>query len=684
MTEERKTLIAKLGLEHANQAQLNAILYEKEGPLLVLAGPGSGKTFVLTQRIRYLTEIKDVPPEKLLVLTFTRDAASSMKERYFAQPSVKHENVSQTVKQNNVSRSVNFGTFHSIFYHVLKQSTNLQDRNMMTDTDKKRILLPGLKKACPEMHYVEQNNILPELIGAISYYKNSGKLEGAINKLNQAIKDQFENLFRFYEGERMRIGKIDFDDMLTDCQRLLSERTELRKAWQDRFDHILIDEFQDINPAQYEVIKLLTKEPYNLFGVGDDDQSIYGFRGADPGCMKRFEMDFHARKVILNVNYRSKSEIVQASQNLISHNHNRFEKKIMSYEEDYDLIKNSLEKSLFPKGRIYALFGKDKLKIPGIDLRDFLNKDEETQYVISKCKEFIRLESDEHMAILFRTNRLMQRIAMRLAQEKIGFAMREKLTDPIDSEAGRDVLGYLCLAKKKATNTELIRVINKPSRYISRESLTQCLESGRANGAELSDLIGQMVSFYQGRDTRMVERMQKLRLQLSALEKLSPYTAVQYIRRMIGYEAYLNEAYRSFPEKKDECIDQLEWLSEEAKAWSDLDEFINYLEGDNKRKEHQGISNPVATDKTPQKITLLTIHAAKGLEFDRVMIPNCNERIFPHGSLLPTEVLEEERRIFYVGLTRAKTSLELTYVSGRRDHPEEPSRFLQEMTGVKL
>ena len=127
----------------------------------------------------------------------------------------------------------------------------------------------------------------------------------------------------------------------------------------------------------------------------------------------------------------------------------------------------------------------------------------------------------------------------------------------------------------------------------------------------------------------------------------------------------------------------MEWLSEEAKAWTDLDEFINYLEGDNKRKEHQGISNPVATDKVPQKITLLTIHAAKGLEFDRVMIPNCNERIFPHGSLLPTEVLEEERRIFYVGLTRAKTSLELTYVSGRRDHPEEPSRFLQEMTGVK-
>ncbi|MCR4598088.1 MAG: ATP-dependent helicase [Acetatifactor sp.] len=683
MTEERKTLIAKLGLEHANQAQLNAILYENEGPLLVLAGPGSGKTFVLTQRIRYLTEIQKVQPEKILVLTFTRDAASSMKERYFAQPSVKHENVSQTVKQNNVSRSVNFGTFHSIFYHVLKQSTNLQDRNMMTDTDKKRILLPGLKKACPEMHYVEQNNVLPELIGAISYYKNSGRLEGAINKLNQAIKEQFGDLFQFYERERMRMGKIDFDDMLTDCHRLLSERTELRKAWQDRFDHILIDEFQDINPAQYEVIKLLTKEPYNLFGVGDDDQSIYGFRGADPGCMKRFEMDFHARKVVLNVNYRSKAEIVQASQNLISHNHNRFDKKIMSYEEDYGLQRSSLEKTLFPKGRIYALFGKDKLRIPGIDLRDFLNKDEETQYVISKCKEFIQLESDEHMAILFRTNRLMQRIAMRMAQEKIGFTMREKLTDPIDSEVGRDVLGYLCLAKKKATNTEFIRVINKPSRYISRESLTQCLESGRANGVEPSDLIGQMVNFYQGRDTRMVERMQKLRQQLSALEKLSPYTAVQYIRRMIGYEAYLNEAYRSFPEKKDECIDQLEWLSEEAKAWSDLDEFINYLEGDNKRKEHQGISNPVATDKTPQKITLLTIHAAKGLEFDRVMIPNCNERIFPHGSLLPTEVLEEERRIFYVGLTRAKTSLELTYVSGRRDHPEEPSRFLQEMTGVK-
>ena len=691
MLKDSQKIAEMLGITQANAAQLEAITFDGAGPLLVLAGPGSGKTFVITQRIRYLTEIKEIAPEKLLMLTFTRDAAASMKNRYLNQTSVKqfdvsHSvkqfNVSQDVKQSSVSQAVNFGTFHSIFYHVLKQSLSFQDRQLLTDADKKNILLPILRKLLPDFHEIQRNNLALESMSAISYYKNTGKKAEAMHRVPMELRERFDELYSAYEKERRGLGKVDYDDMLTDCRRLLEERPEVRSRWQNRFDSILIDEFQDMNPAQYEVIKLLSKEPHSIFAVGDDDQSIYGFRGADPTCMQTFAREFGAKQITLNVNYRSKQNIVDASLRVIMQNKNRFSKNLESFEKS---AKRSPGK-------------KDRCVIKTA----FRTKEDEQEYVVNLCREFldgtiinkeilfgfpknmVKEENGEmQMAILFRTNRLMQRMALRLKQEGIPFSIREKLMDPTQSETILDILAYLKLAIGEGGVKELARIINKPSRYVSREALSECREAGPEKGADCyggEELLDRLAAYYETKNPRVQERLKLFKTQIQMIRKLSPYTAVQFVRRMIGYDRWVQEQYEELPEKREECMELLEWLGAETKKYATLKEFCEALTAGKGAKERGSEENstnqsdPLSTHG--RRISLMTVHAAKGLEFDRVLMPNCNERVYPHGSMLDEATLEEERRVFYVGMTRAKSSLELTCVKGTREHPEDVSRFL--------
>ncbi|MBP5669210.1 MAG: ATP-dependent helicase, partial [Lachnospiraceae bacterium] len=294
----------KTELERLNPAQREAVTYVGPGPLLVLAGPGSGKTHVITRRVRYLTEVMGIAPEKILVLTFTKDAATSMKERYLKE--ISSEN-------SKKFKTVNFGTIHSIFYHLLQDSVDLPEEHLLMDMEKKKLLMPILESFLPNANFMEINNFSMDMMSSISFYKNTGNRKEAERRLHPYLQERFDDVFCTYEKRRKSLGKLDFDDMLADCKRLLSENKMLRKYWQSRYEHILIDEFQDVNPAQYDVIKLLAAPPYNLFGVGDDDQSIYGFRGADPGVMQVFAKAYHAKQVTLNVNYRCNEEIVKAS-----------------------------------------------------------------------------------------------------------------------------------------------------------------------------------------------------------------------------------------------------------------------------------------------------------------------------------------------------------------------------------
>lgn len=599
-----------------NEEQREAVMFEGTGPLLVLAGPGSGKTFVITKRIQFLLEKMAVSPEKILVLTFTRDAALSMQQRFLST--------------NQDSKTVNFGTFHSIFYHIVKSSTPITDRQILTETDKRKILLPIMGNLLPSLPGYRRNNLCSELLQAIGYYKNTKTMEQAIRFLPSELQNCFMELYQAYEKKRREEGRMDFDDMLEDCRRMLSENASLRAYWQERFSHILIDEFQDINPAQYEVIRLLSAPPYNLFAVGDDDQSIYGFRGSDPGCMMRFAKEYQAKQIRLQVNYRSTPQIIQHAQKVIAENHNRFPKSQRSWRET-----GAEEKVVIQK---------------------FLGSQEQNDFILQQCSD------GGDAAVLFRTNRLMQRFALEMRRRGIPYEMKEKTQNPYDHEVVQDVMAYLRLAAGEEDHALLCRILNRPSRFVSRE-----LMADRRNLSELKE-------FCQAKDGCICDRLAILEKQLHSLRKLSPFTGVAFVRKIIGYEKWIEEACGNDPSKKEDFFQILQWLSEEATQYRSLEDWLTF------QKENGKI---MAKTSGEGGVRLMTVHAAKGLEFDKVIMPDCNERVYPYGNLASESAVEEERRIFYVGMTRAKRKLILTYVAGSREVPRQPSRFLRNLIPLK-
>lgn len=617
-----------LDFSKLNEAQRKAVMYG-EGPLLVLAGPGSGKTFTITQRIFYLMEVKQIPPEEILVLTFTKDAAKSMQQRF--------------QEQSNRIYPVNFGTFHSVFYHILLHSKVIQSNKLLDNNCKRRIvrsvLMQFFEKKENQKKICEED--ITNILNAIGYYKNTASLEKAKTKLPQEWQEDFTHICEEYEKERHRQGGLDFDDMLSECRKLFLEKKEFCLYWQRRFPYILIDEFQDINPIQYEVIKLLAAKPYSIFAVGDDDQAIYGFRGSNPACLSQFAEEFHAEKILLNINYRSRAEIIESSLKVISENKERFPKKLLAAPKNENLSEETNAKTAFC-------------------VKSFLDRDKKYAYLLQQlsCKK-----ADEVCAVLFRTNSQMQTFAAGLTREGVPFSMKEKAGSIYEHFIVKDILAYLRLAAGENRRELWLQILNKPSRYLSREIL--------------------------GNETKQMKNnpeMELLRKQVTHLKSLSPYLAVQYISKVIGYERYLKELAglkRKADEKFLEWSELLAWLKEDAGKYTCLDAW---LEGQKRYRDREQESSGQEPNGQKLKrlqmsvqtapVQLMTVHAAKGLEFDKVYIPDCNESVFPHGTMLDIQDCEEERRIFYVAMTRAKKSLELLYLTGTRESPRLPSRFL--------
>ena len=288
----------KLGL-HLTKRQRRGVEVAMERNLsIITGGPGAGKTYTITQRILYLIHEKQIPPQKLLVITFTREAAVSMRQR-FLQISPQHT-------------TVNFGTFHSCFYQILLRSGRVSPGNILNEKQKKELIYPVLKKI--KAHNALSATDLPELaknlLTAIGYYKNTGDLQSSMDRLPEEWKNDYAQVYSGYEEASKRIRGLDFDDMLKECEELLQKDDALRIYWQNLFSYILIDEFQDINYRQYCIVRLLAQKHKNVFAVGDDDQAIYGFRGAKPACMKQFVQEFGAKQIILSTNYRSHQDIV--------------------------------------------------------------------------------------------------------------------------------------------------------------------------------------------------------------------------------------------------------------------------------------------------------------------------------------------------------------------------------------
>lgn len=620
-----------------NEAQRLAVTHG-EGPLLLLAGPGSGKTFTITQRILYLLE-QGVPPEQLLVITFTRDAAASMQQRF------------RRLTTSNLP--VNFGTFHSVFYHIVTESDQNGSNRLLNLSQKKKILLPILKEFsanAPEKNSLE---VLREdaasILSAMSFYKNTLQLEQAKEKAPGEWQAYFEQILERYERVRREQRALDFDDMVCECRKLLAENQVKRQYWQNRFTHILMDEFQDINPIQYETVKLLAKPPYNLFAVGDDDQAIYGFRGSQPECLKRFAEEFRARRLLLDINYRSCGEIIAASGRVIAENRNRFSKTIRSSPG---------------KASVDA-------REPAVILKGFETKESQYEYLIQRLKTLSEAkteggtdDSSSH-AVLFRTNALMQGVAVRLRRAGISYTMKERVQSIYDHFIIRDLMAYLTLAEGRWSREAFLRIMNRPSRYISRESLGGCSS------------LAELRKYYEtsGKHGTQTDALQLLERQLTYLKGLSPGLAVAYICKAMGYEQFLRESSKGHPENWSEWQELLDWVKADAGRFKSTEEWQAEQEAYTKALE-QG-AKTMGSLKKEGAVQLMTVHASKGLEFDRVFIPDCNERVFPHGRMPAQEVCEEERRIFYVAMTRAAKSLELLYLTGT-DHASSrlPSRFL--------
>lgn len=652
-----------LDLNDLNDAQRKAVTYG-EGPLLVLAGPGSGKTFTITKRILYLLD-QGIPPAQLLVITFTREAAMSMQRRF--------------QEMSGSFLPVNFGTFHSIFYHILQKSHVIKSHKLLTNSEKKKILLPILR----EYRKNAESGIGEDLgedavtiLSAVSYYKNTLQLEKASMKAPAEWQSVFSQLLERYEKAVHACGRMDFDDMLCRCRDLLAGNAALLSSWQKRFKYILVDEFQDINPVQYEVVKLLAGNHSSIFAVGDDDQAIYGFRGSEPECLRRFEKEYGASRILLDINYRSHPQIVKASLTVIAENRDRFPKAIRSFQEDGTRQHSNPANSF-----------SDTEPKEHVQLLPFTDHEEQYDYLVRRIQAFLQeheWQGRRECAVLFRTNSHMQGLAVRLKALGIPYVMGERMQSIYEHFIVKDIMAYLVLAKGQWDRETLLRIVNKPSRYISREAVGNCGHSLQA-----------LISYYESQESSAVnkksvlEKLHGFERQLKAINRLSPQLAVAYIQKAAGYGKYLQETAGN-AEKLAEWNDMMEWLKADAARFSGMEEWQAAQAAHTKDLEQEKNNGQVAinrtaaakvpetenTEKSDTEVRLMTVHGAKGLEFDTVIVADCNESVFPHGRLQIGAEIEEERRVFYVAMTRAKENLELLYLTGTKERPRLPSRFL--------
>ena len=625
-------------LRKMNKAQRDAVTWG-EGPLLLLAGPGSGKTFTIVNRILFLLE-QGVPPEKILVVTFTKEAAISMQCRFR--------------RMSNQFYPVNFGTFHSVFYHILQESGGFRQKSLIHNSQKKKflsyILKQLFKKNGASIQQTEDD--FSKILSAISYYKNTGDFENAEKKAPMLAQGRFREIFEEYCNVLEKESMLDFDDMLFACRELLTENRKAAEYWKSRFTHILIDEFQDINPVQYDILKELTCNPYNVFAVGDDDQSIYGFRGSKPELMRRFEEEFHAKRMLLDINYRCGRKIIDASLAVIGENRDRFVKELREA----------------PGKREKADSG-EKTGGGKVSFISFQDKEAENDYLKEKLNTWLKehQEDGEICAVLFRTNTCMQRMAAKLKKAGIPYLMKERAQSIYEHFIVRDIMAYLLLAAGEWKREYLLRVINKPSRYISREAVGE----GRS--------IREIKEYYKNSSCReeifdsVIRNLEQLERHLICMKGLSPGLSVHYILKAVGYESYLKSLTAGNREKAEEWYELLEWLKADAAGYRSVKEWTNMQELFTDSREKTG---SFYRKEKEEKIRLMTVHAAKGLEFHTVFLPDCNERIYPHGNMPDSTCVEEERRLFYVAMTRAKENLELLYLTGDSGRSRLPSRFL--------
>ena len=603
-----------------NTAQQKAVCHET-GPMLVLAGPGSGKTTVLLCRISRLLERGLAKPQEILALTFSKAAAEEMKSRF--------ENL-------NGASGVSFGTFHSIFFRILRSRYGWNVEQIFQEEERRNILRNSIEAEKWDIPDLEE--YISQFFSQLSLMNSELEQPNRFTPTGMPV-EEFRKLYRAYEGYKERYEKLDFDDMLTQCYQLLREDAAVREYWQRKYKFILVDEFQDVNQAQFACLQILAEKHQNLFVVGDDDQSIYAFRGARPDFLLHFPTLYPAaKKVTLNTNYRSTERIVNLAERVIGNNEVRFVKNMKGIGEAGD--------------KVTFFLAEDAAK--------------EAAHIAEKIGRLL----DEGMplteiAVIYRTNLQGGAFARELYKRGIPYDLRDNSGNVYEHWVAKDLLAYLLLAENEESDSALRRILNKPKRYIGKDLL-----------AEAETMPYTLLrSFFVCPSLKgwQEENLENLRIDLNQIRKRTPYDAVKYIRKVIGYDEYLEEfaAYRrTSAQVLQEIADE---IMETAKDCADVRSFREQLERLSLQMKEQ-------SRKKGQKrngVALMTMHGAKGLEFRAVFLPSLVEGIVPHEKGMDT--VAEERRLFYVAMTRASEKLCLSAILQRYEKERKPSRFLAEM-----
>ena len=603
-----------------NEAQTQAIQHT-DGPCLVLAGPGSGKTLTIVNRVKYLIEKQKVRPEEILVVTFTRFAAAEMKSRL-------------CLVMGKRDLPVTVGTFHGIYYGILKWAYRMNQENILSETEKYQILRGVINKE--RMEIFDEEDFIQDIAAEIGKVKNNRiPLEEFVSEKCSA--DAFRNIYRNYEQHRKQLKKIDFDDMLVLCYELFRSRPDVLAQWQKKFRYVLIDEFQDINRIQYDVIRMLAQPENNLFVVGDDDQAIYGFRGADSELMLGFGKDFpDAKQILLGMNYRSTANIVQNSLKLIENNVERYSKKLEANREGGSCL----------------------------HIQEVKDPVEEAEYVleeIQKCKE--NGIKEEEIAILFRVHTDARAVVEAMVERKIPFQMKEHLPNIYEHFIAKDIMAYFRLATGARNRQDFLQVMNRPKRYLGRDSVA---------GTKVS--FEDMRKFYCDKDW-MIDRIDQFEWDVKMLMKMAPYAAIQYIRKRIGYDDFLKEYAFTHQINRSDLNEVLAEIEEAAKAFTSVEEWFTHVE------EYTETLRAKEKERNRPRpgVRLMTIHASKGLEFKQVFLIEANEGRIPYQKAKTDKEIEEERRLFYVAMTRAKDFLKICYVKIKNGKEVTPSRFVDEL-----
>ncbi|MBE6023466.1 MAG: ATP-dependent helicase [Cellulosilyticum sp.] len=603
-----------------NQNQFKAVTCDL-GPTIVIAGPGSGKTQVIVNRIHYMIDHFQCPAHQILVVTFSKLAAEEMKDRY---------------THLFGTSSITFGTLHSVFYRILRKvNPNRYALDHLLLEDKCKILLTQLLK---EMDTDEGDEFLEGFIRHLSLMKNQLILPKEYQPVGIS-KPVFIELLNRYEAYKERHGLFDFDDMLVECYYLLRNDEALCHAVGMRYQYILVDEFQDINLVQFEILKLLVSKHQHIFVVGDDDQSIYQFRGAKPAYLLDFKKHFeHVQEIYLDINYRCSESILSHSLSLINQNTVRYKKQLTTPNAKGEPPQIIYCKDAKEEAR-HIIHEMTKRRQCGIPLKD--------------------------MAVIYRTNIQARPVVETLLAANVPFCLRDGMISLYDQWITKDILSYLHLSKYIDQTEYAYRIINKPKRYISKVNMEKARKGNKPfifNLLEIDSLTEWQTNY-----------IQELIFDLQVLSKKSLLEAIRYIRHHIGYDGYLNEyaSYRKMPAMT--LFEVLEDIEDSAQNYETLEEWESAL-----------IEMATQIKQTTKKsasdlLTLTTMHGSKGLEFDTVFIIDVVEGTIPYHKSATLQEIEEERRLLYVGMTRAKNKLFLYVPSQKHGKAVECSSFLDEL-----